>query len=374
MCDSTWALSAAAAADGEQAMQPFMVTLGLEQQKDRPISRRGIMKVVVFNIHNDEHPSPLFLSSLDLRQDEVVGVALQTPDTFHPAVRDYLALTRLQVLPPLSLLINNATVVVCTVMSDFKATARKISKFYPATIAPNAYLISVYVTFVHNWCTVCYSYWRVSQKPRFGGISSLQQSLKASCSYFYSIPAYISAHMVHLFCSTFVSVVYQHAVSTFEDCSSYRVSKSCSAFDTVHRTCGSSCESGRPAFVTAEASCSAILEDILAAELPLMESATSMFVSADLVLRKIRQAMLLVRNTFGIDHMMVLGPERVQTSAESDLSASVAEKSVGHCQKHQRVADKGSNNGGRSVWFQARVQAIRCWTNRSGSYAKRERK
>lgn len=162
----------------------------------------------------------------------------------------------------------------------------------------------------------------------------MQQSLKASCSYFYSIPAYISAHMVHLFCSTFVSVVYQHAVSTFEDCSSYRVSKSCSAFDTVHRTCGSSCESGRPAFVTAEASCSAILEDILAAELPLMESATSMFVSvrwctndkgivlvpsfrvvlrkmtrgsllkADLVLRKIRQAMLLVRNTFGIDHMV----------------------------------------------------------------------
>ncbi|EPT02010.1 hypothetical protein FOMPIDRAFT_1160886 [Fomitopsis schrenkii] len=68
-------------------------------------------------------------------------------DTSHPAVREYLALIRLQVLTPLSLLVNIATVMVCTVV--LTPGLSEISKLYPATIAPNSYLISVYVTFVY---------------------------------------------------------------------------------------------------------------------------------------------------------------------------------------------------------------------------------
>ncbi|KAH9921764.1 uncharacterized protein B0H18DRAFT_1116224 [Fomitopsis serialis] len=68
-------------------------------------------------------------------------------DTSHPAVRDYLALIRLQVLTPLSLLINIATVMVCSTI--LTPGLSEISKLYPATIAPNQSLISIYVTLVY---------------------------------------------------------------------------------------------------------------------------------------------------------------------------------------------------------------------------------
>ncbi|KAJ7132098.1 hypothetical protein C8R44DRAFT_871088 [Mycena epipterygia] len=64
-------------------------------------------------------------------------------DMSHPAVRDYLALVRLQVLTPLSLLINIATVVVCTVVVN--PSIRTISKLYPTSISPRPSVISVYV-------------------------------------------------------------------------------------------------------------------------------------------------------------------------------------------------------------------------------------
>ncbi|KAH9834941.1 uncharacterized protein C8Q71DRAFT_710490 [Rhodofomes roseus] len=68
-------------------------------------------------------------------------------DTSHPAVRDYLALIRLQVLTPLSLLINIATVIVCSVV--LTPGLGEISRLYPATIAPNPNVLSIYVTFVY---------------------------------------------------------------------------------------------------------------------------------------------------------------------------------------------------------------------------------
>ncbi|CCM01847.1 uncharacterized protein FIBRA_03917 [Fibroporia radiculosa] len=68
-------------------------------------------------------------------------------DTAHPAVRDYLALIRLQVLTPLSLLINIATVVVCSFVLD--PGLGRISDLYPSTIAPNSWLIAVYVVLIY---------------------------------------------------------------------------------------------------------------------------------------------------------------------------------------------------------------------------------
>ncbi|KAK0205376.1 hypothetical protein DFS33DRAFT_1373801 [Desarmillaria ectypa] len=58
-------------------------------------------------------------------------------DMSHPAVRDYLSLVRLQVLTPLSLLINIATVIVCSVVVD-----PSIGASLPSAIA--AYVIAIF--------------------------------------------------------------------------------------------------------------------------------------------------------------------------------------------------------------------------------------
>ncbi|KAJ7636049.1 hypothetical protein DFH06DRAFT_1219826 [Mycena polygramma] len=64
-------------------------------------------------------------------------------DMRHPAVREYIALVRLQVLTPLSLLINVATVMVCAVVAS--PSIGQISKFYPTSITPRTSVISIYV-------------------------------------------------------------------------------------------------------------------------------------------------------------------------------------------------------------------------------------
>lgn len=68
-------------------------------------------------------------------------------DTSHPAVRDYLALIRLQVLTPLSLLINIATVIVCAFV--LHPSLRDISREYPSTIAPSNSMIAVFITLIY---------------------------------------------------------------------------------------------------------------------------------------------------------------------------------------------------------------------------------
>jgi hypothetical protein len=67
-------------------------------------------------------------------------------DTSHPAVRDYLSLVRLQVLTPLSLLINVAAVVVCTFVVN--PSIALVSRLHPTSITPNASVIGVYLTVV----------------------------------------------------------------------------------------------------------------------------------------------------------------------------------------------------------------------------------
>ncbi|KAG2093305.1 uncharacterized protein F5147DRAFT_720984 [Suillus discolor] len=76
-------------------------------------------------------------------------------DVSHPAVQDYLSLIRLQVLTPLSLLINIATLVVCSVI--VKPSAGTIIKSHPTSISPSPSLISAYVATAH--CSV------VARKP-----------------------------------------------------------------------------------------------------------------------------------------------------------------------------------------------------------------
>ncbi|KZT08166.1 uncharacterized protein LAESUDRAFT_724171 [Laetiporus sulphureus 93-53] len=65
-------------------------------------------------------------------------------DTRHPAVREYLALIRLQVLTPLSLLINIATTIVCSAV--LTPGLSEISRQYSTTVAPNPSLIAIYVS------------------------------------------------------------------------------------------------------------------------------------------------------------------------------------------------------------------------------------
>lgn len=64
-------------------------------------------------------------------------------NTSHPVVRDYLALVRLQVLTPLSLLINIAFVVVCAVVAEPGIGA--ISGTHPTSITPRNGVIAAYV-------------------------------------------------------------------------------------------------------------------------------------------------------------------------------------------------------------------------------------
>ncbi|KAG6816323.1 hypothetical protein H0H87_006921 [Tephrocybe sp. NHM501043] len=54
-------------------------------------------------------------------------------DLSHPAIQDYLALVRLQVLTPLSLLINIAALVVCTILTT--PTIAEVARLRRADIA-----------------------------------------------------------------------------------------------------------------------------------------------------------------------------------------------------------------------------------------------
>ena len=67
-------------------------------------------------------------------------------DTSHPAVRDYLSLVRLQVLTPLSLLINIATVGVCIFVVN--PSIAQVSRLHPTSITPNASVIGIYLALV----------------------------------------------------------------------------------------------------------------------------------------------------------------------------------------------------------------------------------
>ncbi|TBU31397.1 hypothetical protein BD309DRAFT_1078214 [Dichomitus squalens] len=64
-------------------------------------------------------------------------------DTSHPAVKEYLALVRLQVLTPLSLLVNIATLMACTFVLD--PNLGQIAKLYPSSITPQPHMIAIYV-------------------------------------------------------------------------------------------------------------------------------------------------------------------------------------------------------------------------------------
>jgi len=68
-------------------------------------------------------------------------------DTSHPAVRDYIALVRLQVLTPLSLLINIAVVVVCALVPN--PSIRGVAKFNPTSISPKPAVIAAYVMVIY---------------------------------------------------------------------------------------------------------------------------------------------------------------------------------------------------------------------------------
>lgn len=90
-------------------------------------------------------------------------------DMAHPAVREYIALTRfvhyshthlskyfilcstfsyrLQVLTPLSLLINIASIVICSTV--IKPNLREVSREYvPTSITPKTAMIGVYIAFI----------------------------------------------------------------------------------------------------------------------------------------------------------------------------------------------------------------------------------
>ncbi|KAK7032630.1 hypothetical protein VNI00_012894 [Paramarasmius palmivorus] len=64
-------------------------------------------------------------------------------DMSHPSVREYLSLIRLQVLTPLSLLINIASIIICaTVVTP---SIGVISKRFPTSISPKPVIVSIYV-------------------------------------------------------------------------------------------------------------------------------------------------------------------------------------------------------------------------------------
>ncbi|KAG6828124.1 hypothetical protein H0H92_009116 [Tricholoma furcatifolium] len=64
-------------------------------------------------------------------------------DLDHPAVQDYLALVRLQVLTPLSLLINIAALLVCAILAN--PTISQVAHEHPTAISPHPPTIAVYV-------------------------------------------------------------------------------------------------------------------------------------------------------------------------------------------------------------------------------------
>ncbi|KAF8838163.1 hypothetical protein BDN67DRAFT_971970 [Paxillus ammoniavirescens] len=68
-------------------------------------------------------------------------------DMSNPAVQEYLSLIRLQVLTPLSLLINIATVLVCTVI--VKPSIVGVMKLYPTSISPQPAWVATYVIIIY---------------------------------------------------------------------------------------------------------------------------------------------------------------------------------------------------------------------------------
>ncbi|KDR77227.1 hypothetical protein GALMADRAFT_66282 [Galerina marginata CBS 339.88] len=64
-------------------------------------------------------------------------------DLSHPSVKFYLALVRLQVLTPLSLLINIATTLICTLVAN--PSIAGVAHLYPTSLTPNSHAISAYV-------------------------------------------------------------------------------------------------------------------------------------------------------------------------------------------------------------------------------------
>lgn len=69
-------------------------------------------------------------------------------DTSHPGVQDYLALIRLQVLTPLSLLISVAVISVCTILTQ--PTLKQVFRQHPTSISPHPSIIAIYalVTYI----------------------------------------------------------------------------------------------------------------------------------------------------------------------------------------------------------------------------------
>ncbi|KAF9645230.1 hypothetical protein BDM02DRAFT_3120522 [Thelephora ganbajun] len=68
-------------------------------------------------------------------------------DTSNPAVRDYLTLIRLQVLTPLSLLVNITAVLVCSIVVT--PGIQDIEKMFPSSISPKPLLIATYLLLVY---------------------------------------------------------------------------------------------------------------------------------------------------------------------------------------------------------------------------------
>ena len=68
-------------------------------------------------------------------------------DTSHPAVREYIALVRLQVLTPLSLLINIACVTTCAFVAN--PSISKVAKLYSTSITPNIKVLGAYVAAIY---------------------------------------------------------------------------------------------------------------------------------------------------------------------------------------------------------------------------------
>jgi hypothetical protein len=64
-------------------------------------------------------------------------------DTSSPAVRDYLALVRLQVLTPLSLLVNIVALVVCAVVLD--PSLDGISHDFRTVLTPKSWMTQMYI-------------------------------------------------------------------------------------------------------------------------------------------------------------------------------------------------------------------------------------
>ncbi|KAH9474732.1 hypothetical protein JR316_0013197 [Psilocybe cubensis] len=64
-------------------------------------------------------------------------------DLSSPAIKFYLALVRLQVLTPLSLLLNIASILVCTLVAN--PSIREVSRLHPTAITPNSHAMAIYI-------------------------------------------------------------------------------------------------------------------------------------------------------------------------------------------------------------------------------------